>query len=165
MRVHIADSTPYRVSDTTQTGRIHPRPASACATSRRQHAPGFEETDAALEAWARWGHSVLAGIGWPARTLLARIIEQGIRGAAQEGCRLVEADDAMEMVERAVLRLTEKERETICRHYFYWQPPEVSARYCGMSANYFAVVLHRARRRVRDYLEGAKSIRQRELHY
>jgi DNA-directed RNA polymerase specialized sigma24 family protein len=107
----------------------------------------------------------LAGIGWPARTLLARVIEQGIRGAAQEGCRLVEADEMMEMVERAVLRLAEKERETICRHYFYWQPPEVSARYCGMSPNYFGVVLHRARRRVRDYLEGAKSIRQRELHY
>lgn len=138
---------------------------SACMEPRGRYAPGFGETDAALEAWARWGHSVLAGIGWPARTLLARIIEQGIRGAAQEGCRLVEADEAMELVERAVLRLTPIERATICRHYFYWQPPEVSARYCGMSANHFGVVLHRARRSVRDYLEGARSIRQRELHY
>lgn len=142
------------------------RPASPCINTRKRQASGFEETDAALEAWARWGHSVLAGIGWPARTLLARIIEQGIRGAAQEGCRLVEADETMEMVERAVLRLTEKERQVICRHYFYWQPPEVSARYCGMSANHFGVVLHSARRRVRDYLEGAKYSRQREeLHY
>lgn len=132
---------------------------------RRRYAPGFEETDAALEAWARWGHSVLAGIGWPARTLLARIMDQGIRGAAQSGCRLVEADEMMELVERAVLRLTPKERETICRHYFYWQPPEVSARYCGMNPNYFGVVLHRARRRVRDYLEGARAAHQRELHY
>ncbi len=140
------------------------RPHSLCAVTRR-HTPGFDETDAALEAWARWGHSILAGIGWPARTLLARIMEQGIRGAAQSGSRLVEADELMELVERAVLRLAPKERETICRHYFYWQPPEVSARYCGMNSNHFGVVLHRARRRVRDYLEGAKAARQRELHY
>lgn len=131
---------------------------------RRRFATGLEETDAALEAWARWAHGVLDGLGWPARTLLARIIDQGIRGAAQDGSRLVEADETMEQVERAVLRLTPKERETIFRHYFYWQPPEVSARYCGMSANHFAVVLHRARRRVHDYLEGAKA-HPRELHY
>lgn len=146
-----------------QTVTNRHRPTDPCGS--RCDVLGFAETDAALEAWARWGQSVLSGIGWPARTLLARIIEQGIRGAAQEGARLVEADEAMETVERAVLRLTPKERETICRHYFYWQPPEVSARYCGMSANYFGVVLHRARRRVRDYLEGVKSMRQNELHY
>jgi DNA-directed RNA polymerase specialized sigma24 family protein len=142
----------------------HARPTAPCG--KRRYTPGFEETDAALEAWARWARTGLAGLGWPARTLLARIIECGVRGAAQAGCLTVEIDEAMEMVERAVLRLSDLERQTICRHYLYWQPPEVSARYCGMSPNYFGVVLHRARRSIRDYLEGVKAARATQrLHY
>jgi len=58
----------------------------------------------------------------------------------------------MEWVERAVLRLAENERRVICKHYLYWQPPEVSAQFCGMSYGHFRVVLNRARRRIRDYL-------------
>jgi DNA-directed RNA polymerase specialized sigma24 family protein len=127
------------------------------AAGRRHYAPGFEETDAALEAWARWGRSVLAGIGWPAWTLLARIIEQGFTGAAQSGNRILEVDEFMELVEAAVLRLSPAERRVLVKHYCFWQSPEVSAEYLGMSCGNFRIVLHRARRSVRDFLEGAKS--------
>lgn len=126
------------------------------ATPKHHDDDGFADVDTALEAWARWGRSVLAGIGWPAWTLLARVIAQGFTGAAQKGCRVYEVDEAMELVERAVLRLSDIERRVICKHYLYWQSPEVSAQYCHMSYGYFRVVLNRARRRVRDYLDGAR---------
>lgn len=119
---------------------------------------GFGEVDAALEAWARWGRSGLSGIGWPAWTLLARVIAQGFTGAAQHGGRSFEIDEAMELVERAVLRLTEIERKAVCKHYMYSQSHEVSADYCRITYGHFRVVLNRARRRVRDYLDGARHI-------
>ena len=95
---------------------------------------------------------MLAGIGWPVWTLLARVMEQGFTGAAQKGAHVFEVDEAMELVERAVLRLSDIERRVITKHYLFWQPPEVSARYCGVSYAHFRVILNRARRSVRDYL-------------
>ncbi len=126
------------------------------SASAHRRDDGFSDVDSALEAWARWGRSVLAGIGWPAWTLLARVIEQGFTGAAQKGGRVFEVDEAMERVERAVLRLSAIEKTVVTKHYLHWQPPEVSAQFCKISHGYFRVVLNRARRRVRDYLEGAR---------
>jgi DNA-directed RNA polymerase specialized sigma24 family protein len=122
------------------------------AATLRSNSDGCGEVDAILEAWARWGRSLLAGIGWPVWTLLARVMEQGFTGAAQRGAHVFEVDEAMEMVERAVLRLSEIERRVIVKHYLFWQPPEVSARYVGVSYAHFRVILNRARRSVRDYL-------------
>lgn len=133
-----------------------PSSPSILPVATRTQSDGFDDVDAALEAWARWGRSVLSGIGWPQWTLLARVIEQGFTGAAQKGARNYEVDEAMEWVERAVLRLAENERRVICKHYLYWQPPEISAQYCHMSYGHFRVVLNRARRRIRDYLDGAR---------
>lgn len=141
-----------------------PHIASEHSTARSKNSPripvatlrinneGCAEVDAILEAWARWGRSLLAGIGWPVWTLLARVMEQGFTGAAQKGAHVFEVDEAMEMVEQAVLRLSEIERRVITKHYLFWQPPEVSARYCGVSYAHFRVILNRARRSVRDYL-------------
>lgn len=108
--------------------------------------------DALLEQWARWGKSG-AALGWPPRTVLAKVIEQGFAGAAQPG-PMPEMDEAVQAVERAVLRLQEIDRKVVVKHYTYWQPVEVSARYCKMSPGRFRTVLHRARRRISDYLEG-----------
>lgn len=126
-------------------------PSPVRVTARKQ-SDGFDDVDAALEAWARWGRSVLAGIGWPQWTLLARVIEQGFTGAAQKGGRDFEVDEAMEWVERAVLRLADIEKRVVCKHYLYWQSPEISAKNLSMSYGHFRVVLNRARRRIRDYL-------------
>lgn len=62
----------------------------------------------------------------------------------------------MELVERSVLRLSETEKRVVCQHYLHWQPPEVNAQHCHMSYGHFRVVLNRARRRIRDYLDGAR---------
>jgi hypothetical protein len=125
--------------------------------TNKKPSDGLEDVDAALEAWARWGRSGLSGIGWSSWTLLARVIEQGFTGAAQKGGCVFEVDEAMELVERAVLRLAEIERRVICEYYLRWQPPEITAQRCHMSYGHFRVVLNRARRRIRDYLEGARS--------
>jgi hypothetical protein len=115
------------------------------------------EADVALEAWARWARSALGSLGWPPRTLLARIAEFGAFGAASRGGGgALEADALCERVERAVMRLKAIERKVVTTHYLRWQPLEVSARYCGMSKGRFRTVLSAARRSVGDYLEGSK---------
>lgn len=119
---------------------------------KRRVPDGLAEVDAALEAWARWGRGTVNG--WPMRTLLARVIEQGFTGAAQQGAP-VEMSEAVQLVEKAVLRLREIERKVIVKHYVNWQAVEVSARSLGMSPGRFRTVLHRARRSVRDYMDGA----------
>jgi len=106
--------------------------------------------DHALEMWARWGREGLSG--WPTMTLLARVAEQGFTGAAQPG-PLPEMGSAVEAVEHAVLRLKAIERKVVTKHYVYWQPIEVSARYCGMSPNRFRLLLYRARREIGRSLE------------
>ncbi|MDB6104066.1 MAG: hypothetical protein JWO52_4065 [Gammaproteobacteria bacterium] len=115
------------------------------------------EADVALEAWARWARSALSGLGWAPRTLLARVIEFGAFGAASRGgMASLEADELCELVERAVMRLKDIERKVIVTRYLFWQPIEVSARYCRMSTGRFRTVLSAARRSVGDYLEGSK---------
>lgn len=109
--------------------------------------------DALLEQWAQWGKSGLSALAWPAMTLLARVIEQGFSGAAQPG-PLPEMSELVEAVERAILRLDARHRQVVVKHYVYWQPIEVSADYCGVSAGQFTQMLHRARRRIADYIEG-----------
>lgn len=116
------------------------------------------EVDIALEAWARWAKQALSGLGWPAVSLLARVIEYGVRGAAQtSGVRLVEVDSLCEMVDRAiVLRLKLKERRVLVTWYTQWSPRETAAEACGVTPEHFRVILHRARRSVADFLEGAR---------
>jgi len=117
------------------------------------------EVDAALEAWARWAKTALAGLSWPSLTIIARVIEFGAMGAAARGASPVhplEVDELCELVERAVMRLTTIERRVIVHQYLHWQPIDVSARHCDMTAGRFRVILHRARRSIGDYLDGAK---------
>lgn len=118
----------------------------------------LREVDVALEAWARWARSALAGLGWPPWTLAARVIEFGVLGAAVQygSARALEVDELCELVESAVMRLKEIERKVVVYHYFNWQPVEASARYCHMMPGRFRVILHRARKSVADYLDGAK---------
>ena len=129
----------------------------------RRHRPrlvgGAAEIDAALEAWARWARSALAGLGWPAMTLAARVIEFVVMGAASRSApsaHPVEVDQLCELVERAVMRLKETERRVIVAHYLTWSPVEAAARRCHMSPGRFRTVLHAARRSVGDYLGGIR---------
>lgn len=114
------------------------------------------EVDAALEAWARWAHSALSGLGWPAWTVIARVMEFGVNGAAHRHSAVCAPDEFCETVERAVIRLKAIERRVILEHYFTWQPVEITSKRCHMTAGRFRTVLHRARRSVGDYLDGAR---------
>jgi DNA-directed RNA polymerase specialized sigma subunit len=113
---------------------------------------------AALEMWARWSRSVLAAIGWPSSSIIARLIEYGSMGASQgaSGVRAVERDELCEMIDRAVGRLDETEYEVIVRTYLSNDTAQITARNCGLTYQYYRQVLSRARQRVGDYLAGAK---------
>ncbi len=116
--------------------------------------PRAELADHALEAWAKWAHATADGLGWPRRTLLAKVIEEGFTGAAQGGPP-VTAPDLVLSTERAVLRLPKPEREALLAQYLYWEPVECRARRCHCSVPRYNRLLGQARRSVADYLEGA----------
>lgn len=122
------------------------------------------DVHASLEHWARWVRGSLLGSGWPEKTILARVIEYGALGAAQShhGSLLivgsaVEYDELCAWVEAAVMRLPAEERGALTRAYLSWESAEVSAKDLGISRGTFDSRLSRARRSVRDYLEGRRA--------
>ncbi len=128
-----------------------------------QSGPGVD-VHAALERWARWVHDSLAGIGWPEKTLLARMIEYGALGAAQGHSgsvivvgTMIEYDELCAWVEAALMRLPEEERETVAHAYLRRGSAEVHAKELGITRGTFDSRLSRARRSVKDYLDGRKA--------
>ena len=115
------------------------------------------DVDVALDTWARWSKRVLAGLGYPAINIIARIVRYGILGAARQlGTRVTEVDDLAELVERAVLtRLDEQEQEIVRRHYCLPEPDYISADQMGIDPRRFSEKLADAKRSVEDYLSGA----------
>lgn len=142
-----------------------PERKTLTAESLRERAePELSDTDAALEHWAAWAKSALSGMGWPEKTLLARVIEYGVLGAAQRGSgtllvvgTLVEYDELCAWVEASVMRLSLMERNVIVCTFMHYETPESSARRLGVSPSNFRQILYRARRSVRDYLDGRKA--------
>jgi hypothetical protein len=117
------------------------------------------EVDVALEAWARWAKSAFTGIGWPTISLLGRIVKFGVRGAAQGfGAQVLEIDTMCELVDRAILRLDETEREVIVRTYLENHAAPVKAQRCRLTYQYYRNVLSRARQRIGDIIFGAGTV-------
>jgi DNA-directed RNA polymerase specialized sigma24 family protein len=117
-----------------------------------------KEAHVALEAWARWARSAFSGLGFSSMNVLARIIELGLRGAAQSfGPMPIERDEVCELVDRAILRLDEIEKVVILRTYLRDEAAQVTAQKCGLTYGYYREVLAKARQRVGDYLNGAKN--------
>lgn len=116
-----------------------------------------DEVDVALEAWVRWARRALAEIGWPQENIIARIVRYGARGAAQQGgMRVLEVDELCELVDRALLRLKEDEREVLVRQYWYHETLKVTADQCKMSHDKVRKLWITGRRRIADFLDGAK---------
>jgi predicted DNA-binding protein (UPF0251 family) len=122
------------------------------------------DVNAALERWARWVHDSLAGVGWPDKTLLARVIEYGALGAAQGHYgsliivgTVVEYDEVCAWVEVALMRLPNEEREVVTHAYLRRGSAEVHAKELGITRGTFDSRLSRARRSVKDYLDGRKA--------
>lgn len=118
-----------------------------------------KEAHIALEAWARWANSVFQGLGYSSANIIARLIEMGAMGAAQQsrGPAPMEIDQTCEIVDRAVMRLDSTEREVICRTYLQNDAAMVTAQKCGLTYGYYREVLAKARQRVADYMSGVKS--------
>lgn len=143
---------------------VAPRRMLTKESMSEQPEPELADADSALEHWAAWARSALSSMGWPPRTLLARVIEYGVLGAAQRSSGsllvvggMVEYDELCAWVEAAVMRLTLTERNVIVRAYMHYETPETSARELSMSGSNFRQILYRARRSVRDYLDGRKA--------
>ena len=116
------------------------------------------EAHAALEMWARWALSVFSGLGYARVNAIARLIEFGPMGASQSfGPVPVEIDRTCEIVDRAVARLDYTEREVIYRTYLQNDAAQVTAQKCGLTYGYYREVLAKARQRIGDYINGAKS--------
>lgn len=116
------------------------------------------DVDVALEAWARWAKSAFSGLGWPPISIIGRIVKFGLRGAAQSvGVKLMEIDSTCELVDRAIMRLDDVEREVIVRTYLDNDAAQVVARKCCLTYQYYRNVLSRSRRRIGDYLDGART--------
>lgn len=114
------------------------------------------DAEAALETWARWSKRTLSGLGYPAINIIARIVKYGLLGAAQQvGIKITESDEVAEIVERAVMRLQETEREVVYRHYLLPDPDYISADLMGIDKRRFSEYLSDAKRSIADYLSGA----------
>jgi len=131
---------------------------SAVLAERRSHMrEESKEAHAALEAWARWANSALTGLGFSPTSMIARLIELGPLGASQSfGPVPVEIDITCEIVDRAISRLDDIEREVIYRTYLYNDAAQVTASKCRLTYGYYREVLAKARQRVGDYINGAK---------
>lgn len=117
--------------------------------------PSFAFADYALERWARKAAGDLTALGWPPVTLLGRIIEFGISGAAQPGAKVLEIDELFQATDMAISRLSEQEKLVVCTHYAgTWKTEKVSAYKIGLSHDTFRKALQFARSKVQSYLEG-----------
>lgn len=113
------------------------------------------EAHAALEAWARWAKSYLSGLGYSPVNMIARFIEYGPLLSGGYGPIPVEIDQTCEIVDRAIGRLDDTEKEVVYRTYLENDAAQVTARKCGLTYGYYREVLKDARRRVGDYISGA----------
>jgi predicted DNA-binding protein (UPF0251 family) len=107
--------------------------------------------DCRLDAWASW---VRGGAhAWPTRTLLARIIEQGVAGAAQR-CAFDRMPAQVLQTDRAVARLECDLKETVFIYYLMYASSEVKAAHLGVSRATFWRRVTRAQKAVYQGLAG-----------
>jgi hypothetical protein len=115
------------------------------------------EAHAALEAWARWARSYLNGLGFAATNIIKRCMEYGALGhSGSFGPIPLEIDSTCEVVDRAITRLDDTERKVIYETYLRSDAAQITAQRCGLTYGYYREVLKIARRRVGDYINGAK---------
>lgn len=90
--------------------------------------------DARLDAWASWVRG--NENAWSRRTLLGRIIDEGVSGAAQEAS-LVNMPESVGQTDRAVARISIELRRVIKVYYLMHAASEVKAARCHCSRRTF----------------------------
>jgi len=116
--------------------------------------PDTKLIHAMLEAWGKWAKD-MESHGWPAQTLLARMIEYGPQGASQQGRPPVAMPDEIAKTDAAVARLCVTDRRAVVAYYTRWEPPQIIAKRLHMRERQFRNVLQRARWRLSVWLTGA----------
>ena len=104
-----------------------------------------------LEQWGAWAKDSEIR-AYPSVTYLARWIEQGIDGAAQQGKPPIAMPDEIAAVDAAVCRLNDIDKRAVRLYYIKWQPIDVLARQMGMRSRQYQNVLRRARWRLGLFL-------------
>ena len=107
--------------------------------------------DSCLDAWASWVRSSQGA--WPPRTLLARIIEEGVSGAAQ-GITVERMPISVMQTDRAVAHLEPRLRKTTKIYYLTHASSEVKAAQLGVSRATFWRLVERAQVSVYYTLQG-----------
>lgn len=107
--------------------------------------------DCRLDAWASW---VRGGANaWPTRTLLARIIEQGVSGAAQS-CAFDRMPAQVLLTDRAVAHLDTELKQTVLVYYLMYASSEIKAAHLGVSRATFWRRVTRGQKAVAQALAG-----------
>lgn len=97
--------------------------------------------DGRLDAWASWVRSNQQG--WPPRTLLARVMEEGISGAAHGTCAESMPMHILE-TDRAVAHIEQRLRQVVKVYYLTHAASEVKAAKLGVSRATFWRLIERA---------------------
>lgn len=93
---------------------------------------------------------------WPRSTLLGKVIEFGLSGAAQAGRPVEAIPEEVAQTDGAVARLSVIDRRAVTTYYTRSESVEVCARRCGMRVRQFQNVLKRARWRIAYFLQDER---------
>lgn len=88
-----------------------------------------------------------------AKALLAGLLQRRVQQAQAAGAG-PEQDPRLELIRKAVGELKPPQREAVVLRYFQQMPPEQAAEALGISVTALNVRLHRARKRLKEKLEG-----------
>jgi len=116
-------------------------------------APEIRVLHQRLEAWAKWSRERIS-TGWPERTILGRLIEEG-PGASHSSGAPTAIPDAIAEMDRAVGHLTGDDRRVIREYYLRWEPREVLARRLRLTPKRMDGILNRARWRLVGFLSAS----------
>ena len=114
--------------------------------------------DERLAAWGDWARSASSDNGWPPRTMLGKVIEEGFTGAAQGGPPPTQIPEAVAETDRAIAQLPPK----YLRVVKIWYASSVRYNQCAgaklarMDTRRFRQILQVARELVKHNLLGAE---------
>ena len=87
---------------------------------RRRLSKDLVVVDERLMVWGKWARNDDYGVGWPALTILGRVIEQGADGATQQGRPPISIPEPIAEVDAAVGRLNSDRRAVVFVRYVHF---------------------------------------------
>lgn len=124
-------------------------------SSRRRLSEDLVVVDERLMAWGRWARNDGFGVGWPAITILGRVIEQGAEGSSQQGRPPATIPEPIAQTDAAVGKLNADRRAVVFVRYVYFAslPSEYQRAKLRMSKYRWDAHLKLAREQVKAALD------------